>query len=92
MQIFPFKVGQELRNKGTLFWKKKSFLIQLHKIFFLYLKENYFGKLVKIILCVKWKPQRFLKSDASLSATVSQSKSEIPSPESVKKNLPGPVL
>lgn len=36
------------------------------------------------ILCVKLKPQRFFKSDVSLSATLSQSKSEIPSPENMK--------
>lgn len=40
--------------------------------------------LVMTILCVKLKPQRFLKSDVSLSATLSQSKSEIPSTENVK--------
>lgn len=36
------------------------------------------------ILCVKIKPQRFLKSDVSVSATASQPKSEIPPPENVK--------
>lgn len=36
------------------------------------------------ILCGKLKPQRFLKSDVSLSATVSQSNTEIPAPENVK--------
>lgn len=36
------------------------------------------------ILCVKLKPQRFIKSDVSLSVTVLQPKSEIPPPENVK--------